>query len=259
MNATNSLVTIITAMTLAGSASSYAQKDERPPLYVSVECMKSTSSDYTQVELDIWQSMHQEMVNRGERNSWALYEVLYGDRSKCDFYTVTTLIGEVQLNQRPAYEEIFKAVHPDDEFEDAMARTWASRKRVATELWVVVDSTEIKDHRFAVVNRMNASDADVYERMESQVFKHGHQALIESGHRSGWGLYALVSPLGTSIPYNYSTVDFSRDLNPVPMAEAMMAANPDRDLDAMQDLLTLREQVSSETWALIAATHSPSN
>ena len=259
MNATRSLITIIAATVLVASASSYAQDDARSPLYVSVECMKSTASDYTRIELDIWLAMHQELVNRGERNSWALYEVLYGDRSKCDFYTVTTLLGEEQLNQHPAYDEIFTAVHPGDDFEEAMTRTWASRKRVATELWVAVDGTEIKEHRFAVVNRMNASDPDVYERMESQVFKRGHQALLESDHRSGWGLYALVSPLGTSIPYNYSTVDFSRDLNPVPMAEAMIAANPDRDLDAMQDLLKLREQVYSETWALVAATHAPSN
>jgi hypothetical protein len=72
-------------------------------------------------------------------------------------------------------------------------------------------------------------------------------------------LYALVSPLGTSIPYNYSTVDFSNDLNPVPMAEAMITANPDRDLDAMQDLLKLREQVNSQTWELVAATQQTSN
>ena len=71
-------------------------------------------------------------------------------------------------------------------------------------------------------------------------------------------MYELVTPLGTSIPYNYSTVDFTNDLNPVPMAEALMSANPDRDLDALEDLLQLREQVSSETWALVAATETTS-
>ena len=257
MKAKHSIIAFLAATVLVASA--HAQNDARPPLYLSVECMKSTSGAYVGMELGIWQAMHQELVNQGKRKSWALYEVLYGDRSKCDFYTVTTFVGEEQLNQYPAYEEVFEVVHPGDNFEKAMVKTWNARKRVATELWVVVDGTEIKKHRFATVNRMKASDPDVYERMESQVFKRGHQALIESGHRSGWALYALVSPLGTSIPYNYSTVDFSQDLNPVPMAEAMLAANPDRDLDAMQDLLKLREQVISETWALVAATQSPSD
>ncbi len=49
------------------------------------------------------------------------------------------------------------------------------------------------------------------------------------------------------------------DLNPVPMAEAMMSANPNRDLDAMQELLNLREQVSSQTWRLVAITQPSSD
>ena len=48
------------------------------------------------------------------------------------------------------------------------------------------------------------------------------------------------------------------DLNPVPMAEALMTAHPDRDLDALEDLLELRDQVSSETWVLVAATEGVS-
>ena len=69
-------------------------------------------------------------------------------------------------------------------------------------------------------------------------------------------MYRLVSPVGTSIPYDYSTVDFSNQLSPVPMAEAMLRAHPDRDLEAIQALLELREQVVAETWVLIATTQN---
>jgi hypothetical protein len=253
------IVFIIAAAATMMPSLSHAQDDEQAALYVSIDCMKSTAIDYVSVETDVWQAMHQELVDQGKRFSWALYEVHFGDRSKCDFYTVTTMLGLEQLNVDPSYDKIFQQVHPDDDFMDVMVRTGASRTRVATELWVAVDGTQIKEHRFAVVNMMNTADSDAYERMESQVFKPGHQALLDGGHRSGWGLYALVSPLGSSIPYNYSTVDFSMDLNPVPMAEAMMSANPNRDLDAMQDLLNLREQVSSQTWRLVAATQPSSD
>ena len=41
------------------------------------------------------------------------------------------------------------------------------------------------------------------------------------------------------------------------MAEAMMAGNPDRDLEAMHDLLELRDQILSETWVLLSATDAP--
>jgi len=257
MKIKGALLQVITATVFAVPCIGFAQNQEQPLLYVSVDCMKSTSPEYTSVEIDIWKSIHQELVSQGKRNSWALYRVLYGDRSKCDHYTVTTYLGGEQLNSDPAIDEVFTTVHPGKDFAGAMARTWESRHHVATELWVAVDGTQIRQHRYAVVNRMHADDPDAYERMESRVFKAGHQQLLDAGHRSGWAMYSLVTPSGTSIPYNYSTVDFSNHLNPVPMAEAMLTAHPDRDLDALQELLELRDHVSSETWVLVAATASP--
>ena len=233
---------------------SLAAAQEQPPQYVSVDCMQSTSPDYADIETELWQPMHQRRVNQGKISSWALYRVLYGDRATCDFYTVTIFTGAEQLNTDPAFEEVFAAVYPDRNLKQAMASTWEARKHMATHLWLMVDHIAVTNHRYAVVNKMYARDPDMYERMETRVFKPGHQALIDDGHRSGWGMYELVAPLGSSIPYNYKTVDFMNDLNPVPMAEALMTAHPDRDLDALEDLLQLRDQVSSETWVLVAAT-----
>ncbi|MGB5625947.1 MAG: hypothetical protein WBM61_09465 [Woeseiaceae bacterium] len=254
MKTRSMLLMAVVATVFAIPAATLAQDEERPSLYVSVDCMISTAADYSSVETDTWQPMHQERVNQGMINSWSLYRVMYGDRSKCDYYTVTTYRGSTQLNADPSFDTVFQAVHPDGDFSQAMDSTWQARRHVATELWVAVDGIPPETHRFAVVNRMSAHDPDAYERMETRVFKPGHQALVDGGHRSGWAMYALVSPIGTSIPYNYSTVDFVDHLNPVPMAEAMMSANPDRDLDALQELLELREQVSSETWVLVAGT-----
>jgi hypothetical protein len=246
---------VAAAFVLPGAT--FAQDDQLAH-YVSVDCMKSTSSDYVDVETDTWLPMHQARVDQGTIVGWALYWVQYGDRTRCDYYTVTTYVGGEQLNADHSVDEVFAAVHPGRNLKQEMANTHESRMHVATYLWRSVDRTAVGEHRYAVVNMMNARDPDIYERMETQVFKPGHQALVDSGHRSGWAMYELVTPLGTSIPYNYSTVDFTNDLNPVPMAEALMSANPDRDLDALEDLLELREQVSSETWALVAATEAVS-
>ena len=234
-----------------------AQDEASPTLYVTVDCMKATAANYESIEADIWQPMHQHLVDTGKRSSWALYRVMYGDRSRCDYYTVTTFLGEEQLNAAIDYGEAFEAVHPGKNVDKALQQTWAAREQVATELWMLIDRTERQPHRYAIVNRMYAEDPVAYERMESQVFKAGHQALIDGGYRAGWAVYALMSPLGSSIPYNYGTVDFVDNLSPVPMAEAMLAANPDRDLDAMNRLLELRDHVLSETWALVAGTGAP--
>lgn len=254
MNKARSIAICIATLAAALPCIALAQSGASSPLYVAVDCMKSTAVDYVPLEKEVWAPMHQHLVDTGKRNSWALYGVMYGDRSGCDYYTVTTYRGENQLNADAGYEEAFQAAHPGKDAAKVMAKTFASRQHVSTELWLQIDQTELQPHRYAIVNKMYAEDPVAYESMESRVFKAGHQALIDGGHRAGWAVYSLISPTGTSIPYNYGTVDFVNDLSPAPMAEAMLAANPDRDLDAMNDLLELRDHVLSETWELIVAT-----
>ena len=123
------LVFIIAAAVLMTPSPSHAQDVESNSLYVTIDCMKSTGIDYVSVETDVWQAMHQKLVDQGKRNSWALYEVVYGDRSKCDFYTVTTMLGLEQLNDDTNYHEVFERVHPDDDFGNAMVKTRAARTR----------------------------------------------------------------------------------------------------------------------------------
>lgn len=254
MNSFQALGASLLAALLLVVCMTLAQGAEPQRTYVAVECMQSTAPDYADLEETVWLPMHQVLVDSGQRNSWALYRVLYGDQSRCDHYAVTTFSGDEQLNSIPDWQAVFERAHPGKNSDKAMERTWAARRMLATELWIMVDSTSIGEHRYAVVNTMNAADPDAYERMESRVFKPGHQALVDAGHRAGWALYTLVSPVGSAIPYNYSTVDFSNQLSPVPMAEAMLQAHPDRDLDALQDMLRLREHVNSQTWVRVTGT-----
>ena len=252
MKQTASTLVFVMLVAIAAPRIATAQGDE--PLFVAVDCMKSLTPGYVDVETKIWLPMHQQMVDQGQRNSWALYWVRYGDRSRCDYYTVTTYRGQNQLDIDPDYGEVFAAAHPGKDVSEALARTYESRHQVSSELWLMVDSTAMKPHRYAIVNLMQAEDPDAYERMESMVFKSAHQGLVDDGHRAGWAVYELISPTGSELPYNYSTVDLVNNLAPAPMAEAMIEANPDRDLEAMHNLLELREQVRSETWALVAST-----
>ena len=248
------LINLLIAAAAMLSMSAVAQDDSPAPLYLGVECMKSTDPGYEQLEKDVWRPMHQHLVDHGQRASCALNRVAYGDRSRCDYYAVTTYAGAQQLHVAPDFAGAFEAVHSGKDAGSIFTKTLAARQIVSTELWMQVDSTEVKPYRYAIVNKMYAKDPVAYESMESEVFKAGHEALIADGYRAGWAVYSLVSPLGTAIPYNYGTVDFVNDLGPVPMAEAMLRGNPDRDLDAMYELLELREDVLSETWELVTAT-----
>ncbi|MBT8108345.1 MAG: hypothetical protein KJP17_08925 [Gammaproteobacteria bacterium] len=256
MKRTHSITIVVTALAMIFPGLVIAQ-DDPAPLYVSVDCMKSSAWNYEQFERETWLPVHQYLVSKGKRNSWALYRVVFGDRSRCDYYVVTTYRGAQQIDVPGEYEQAFAAVHPDMDIAQVSRQTMAAREQVSSELWEQVDQTELRPHRYAVINRMMADDPVAYQGMESRVFKAGHQVLVDEGHRAGWAVYALISPFGSSIPYNYGTVDFVNDLGPVPMAEAMLAGNPDRDLDAMHEMLELRDHVLAETWALVAATDAP--
>ncbi len=247
-------ITLIVALATTISWTAVADDHGTEPVYLSVECMKSTSADYEQLEINIWKPMHQHVVDQGQRAAWALYRVAYGDRSRCDYYAVTTHAGADQLGATPDFAAAFAVVHPNVDAAKAMKNTLAAREIVAAELWMQIDRTEMQPYRYAIVNKMFAKDPVAYESMESEVFKAGHEALIADGHRSGWAVYSLVAPTGGAIPYNYGTVDYVNELGPVPMAEAMLRGNPDRDLDELYELLNLREDVLSETWELVTAT-----
>ena len=258
MKTTGSIAALLACVLTVFGSDARADGHEDATIYVAVECMQSASTDYLYVETNLWLPVHQALVDAGKRNSWGLYEVAFGDRSVCDYYTVTTFRGEEQLNAEPRYAEVFAEVHSDRRIADDFARTDAARDRLSTELWRVIDSTEINEHRYIVMNRMRADDPLTYEQMESRYFKAAHQLLIDQGHRSGWAVFELVSPIGSSIPWNYATVDLMNEIGPVPMADAMLEANPGQDLTEMQELLEVREQVRSEIWTRIASTTAPS-
>lgn len=106
---------------LAIPVHSVAAEEENEPVFIVSHCMKVKSQNYLSVEKDMWLPMHQELVNQGKKNNWALYRVLYGDRSNCDYYVIESYIGEEQLSEaRDSLGKIFKKVHPGQNIEEAM-------------------------------------------------------------------------------------------------------------------------------------------
>ncbi len=258
INPTLSTICAGALLALAVPQASVAQAGEQATMYAVVTCMKATSPDYADVETEIWQPMHQELVNQGKKSAWTLYWVLYGDRSECDYYTVNNHLGEAQLNDDTPISEVFAAVHPGKSWEEAWARTAASRVMVRTELWAYVDGLAPQPADYITVNLMYAENGADYVAMESEVAKPVNQALVDGGHRASWSVWQLMAPGGTSIPYNYATVDAFNTLGPVPWTQTLQAVHPDRELDAISQAIDeSREMVRGDTWVVLARTQSP--
>ena len=64
MQRTRSLPVILAAMI---SCMAHAQTAAPPALYLAVDCMKSSSAGYVQMELETWKPVHQYLVDRGKR------------------------------------------------------------------------------------------------------------------------------------------------------------------------------------------------
>ncbi|MDX1740552.1 MAG: hypothetical protein R3178_04625, partial [Rhodothermales bacterium] len=110
-----------------------ASAQDAEPTYVILDCMKSTSSEYADLETEVWKPMHQELVKQGKKLQWALYWVLFGDRSVCDYYTAN-VVTESQLDAWGGFEDVFAVVHPDKDMDKVMSETAAAREMVWTEL-----------------------------------------------------------------------------------------------------------------------------
>ncbi|NRA18840.1 MAG: hypothetical protein HRU04_25435 [Oceanospirillaceae bacterium] len=241
---------------LAVPVHSVAAEEENEPLFIVSHCMKVKSQNYLSVEKDMWLPMHQELVNQGKKNNWALYRVLYGDRSNCDYYVIESYIGEEQLSEaHDSLGEIFKKVHPGQNIEEAMEKTESSRDMAATSLWVNIDTVGIKPHTFVTVNWMNAKEPDKYISLERNIWKPIHQELSDKGHIAGWGLYALASPRGSLQGYNFATVDSSNRLGPLPIEKVLKSVYPNKNIsDIFAETSAVRDDVYSQTWIKIANT-----
>jgi len=94
-----------------------------------------------------------------------------------------------------------------------------------------------------------------YVDMERNVWKPYHQALVDAGQHAWWGLYAVRSPTGTEVGYNYATVNvFSKftDMEVLFSEDVLRKVHPGKDLAAIEDeALATRDLVRSEVWQLI--------
>ena len=248
------LASVLLTLTLPVSG-----QDGGPPLLIVSHCMKSTSPDYVAVEADIWLPMHQERVNNGELNSWALYWVQYGDRSKCDYFVIESYLGPDKLTDaNPVTGDLFAKVHADKDMSKAMARTDKSRVMAESTLWFAIDGVDIGPHQYATVNYMQADDPKTYVEMELEIFKPVHQAMKDAEQIAGWGLYSLIAPNSGAMPYNFATVDFFNRWGPSPMGETMQSVHPDMDLEELgEKAQAARQMTGNYTMMLIAATEPP--
>jgi hypothetical protein len=96
---------------------------------------------------------------------------------------------------------------------------------------------------------------DAYVALERDVWKPYHETLVKAGRRAAWRLYAVLSPAGSEVAYNYVTANvFERfaDMEDPFATDVLAEVHPGKDMTTLFDeAAAVRDGVRSETWQLI--------
>lgn len=238
------------------STSLVRAEDKDKPLILVSHCMKKATIDYPAVEKELWLPLHQHMVDQGMKNSWSVYWVMYGDRSRCDYFVIETYLGMDQYNNvNAAMGQAYAQVYGEKDFNEFISRTEASRTMVESSQWILQEGVEIKPHVKINVNWMKADDPEKYLQVEREIWKPIHQHFVDNGHSNGWAVYQLLYPTGASLDYNFVTVDFLAEMKHTPFADIVKKVHPGKSMKELgQKTNQSRQNVLTQTWAKVTGT-----
>ncbi len=262
------LLPLLAALAVPGSAVS---QEEGGTLYFQVDYMKVPEGGgdaYLAVERDLWKPIHEERVRQGTIMSWSVYGVRAGAPHSGYNYVTVTVFDDFAKLENPFPEGTFEAAFPTGAPEGAWERTFEARKQVHTEIWQSINAAQAAGEsgpsgRYIVINYMDApvGGESEYVSIEQEAWKPLHQARIDAGQMSGWGLYGLTLPGGASTPYNFAAVDFYNELGDVVepwTPEIMEAAYPGASENAVQEMMErtnrARTLYKSELWEVLEST-----
>jgi len=248
---------------------SYGQ--ELRPLFVIVDYI---STDDVPVYLEAeqkWKVLHQHMVNEGVLMYWGLYRVAYPRGSAQSYnYATVRIYKDFSQVDAAAQEALYRArvnemnQHSWTEF---IASTSASREVVKGEVFEVVSTTG-NDYqamgRYVEVDYMDTPEGEeaAYIEAENKYWKPMQEQRIAKGLMTGWDLWGLKYPSGTSEAYDYVTINFfdsySKLSEPDYPQEVISGAHPDfveGDFDRIvEETIATRSMVNMQLWIRIDQT-----
>ena len=110
--------------------------------------------------------------------------------------------------------------------------------------------------RYLVLNYMHVPTGgeSEYVSVEQEVWKPLHQAQIDAGQMSGWGVYGLAFPGGKVTHYNFGAVDYYDELGDITGPGPLGNATEDAVEQIMDRTNQARTIYKWELWQLIDST-----
>ncbi|WP_163325838.1 hypothetical protein [Draconibacterium mangrovi] len=114
-----------------------------PAHYIQVNYMKvepGKGSEYEALEKEVWMPIHEESIRSGKTVGWGLWEVIFprGASRPYQFVTMNTF-SDYSYVLELSFAESFKAIHPEEDFNEMMKKTNEARIIDRVELWDLID------------------------------------------------------------------------------------------------------------------------
>ena len=254
----------------SGAYGQQASQSPTPARFVVLDYMKvapGKAEDYLRLEQEVWKPVHQERVKNKEMVSWQLYAVPYTADTHRDYdYVTANVYDNVAASEGNGVLDAFRRRHAAKEAASLLTQTGAARQVVRSEVWQLVDQTAPRgtanssagSSKYRIVDFMRSKPGGNYVTVEQELWKPVHQERVRSGAATGWSLYSLVLPGGTSYPYDYATVNALSSLSGLGElypADLFQRVHPNTSMtDIGNRTSASRDLTRRELWILVDAT-----
>jgi len=206
-------------------------------------------SDYLQVE-QFWSGIHKQRVADKSILGWDLWSLTpSGTKQGAQYLTVTLFKSLEDMLQALGSLDVVayaKKAYPDKSESDLNAmftKTFSSRDMTDQFLFKQIDKT--KDDFKMKVGTLAAIDInkqldESYEKVESEIFKPLHQAMVDKGKKGSWELFRSILPSGSNAYATHITVSLFNDA-------AQLAAFMEADMN-LHPQFAAKEGLKTRDW-----------
>ncbi len=251
------------ALASAFSSASASAESERT-VYLQIDyysVQPGSAPAFVAMHEQFWLPVHEERIGDGKITGWSLYDALItGPTVDYDFVaiTMTEEFGALYGADEP---ELLARVHAG-RGADALVETMNEGYRIVhSEIWrmngaALPDGADAPAGPYITKNYMDARGASgEHESMELDFWKPIHYVRIDQDILNSWVMYTKVKPGGSSIRYNYSTIDYYDRLSDVEGSVGMelaRIAHPDLSDEELSDYFARtsasRRAYKTEMW-----------
>jgi hypothetical protein len=193
------------------------------PTYLLFEFMQvknEQGSDYIQVE-QFWSGIHKQRVADKSILGWDLWSLTpSGTRQGAQYLTVTLFKSLEDMLQALGSLDVVayaKKAYPDKSESDInalLSKTFSSRDMIDQFLIKQIDKTKddfkMKVGTLASID-INKQLDESYEKVESEIFKPWHQAMVDKGKKGSWELLRSILPSGSNAWATHFSVSLYND------------------------------------------------